>query len=291
MRNNSFAKLAGAAAIVLGAASIGSAAPIIAIDDGFEYADQAAYDAAWPAINAGANATLDSTRAASGSKSVLTPAATTLTTNNNRSRKVFGDIAAPNQNTTVTWSFDFYDSQTTAATTGAPNRNYANLQDTTAPGGTNQLISMGLNNNQTGANSGGQYYMARILGATTAAVDPDGGPNESVTGSGIYFKLNDYGVGLRSTGWHNLKVVISSDDGLSTDYAFYVDNQLAETVNNVGSAATSFRQFDNITIGSGFSNGGVDAGFDNMYLASVPEPTTLAALGAAGALLGRRRRA
>ena len=67
--------------------------------------------------------------------------------------------------------------------------------------------------------------MARVLGYTaTTDPDPDGGPAESVPGSS-FFKLNDFGVGLRSTGWHNLKVVITTNDGLATDYV--VDAELA----------------------------------------------------------------
>lgn len=43
---------------------------------------------------------------------------------------------------------------------------------------------MGFNNNQSGPNSGGQYYMARILGYTVpTTADPDGGPVESVGGA------------------------------------------------------------------------------------------------------------
>src|SRR4051794_41701466 len=93
---------------------------------------------------------------------------------------------------------------------------------------------MGLNNNQTGANSGGQFYMARILGYTVpTTADPDGGPNESVGGAGAFFKLNDFGVGLRSTGWHNLKAILSTDDGVGTDFQFFVDGVLAERVNDI----------------------------------------------------------
>ena len=75
-------------------------------------------------------------------------------------------------------------------------------------------------------------------------------PKSGTLGAGAYFKLNDFGVTARSTGWHNLKVVMSTDDGLSTDYEFYVDNVFAERVSNVGTAA-SIRSYDNITIGSG----------------------------------------
>ena len=259
----------------------------VVVDDGFEYASQAAFDAVWTPITT--SPTLDSSRFATGAKSVTVPGSATVATA--RARLTFGDIAAPSTSTTVTWSFDFYDSLSTAP----PARNYANLQDTTAPAGTNQLISMGLNNNQSTTNSGGNYYMARILGYTPLATDVDGGPGETGTlGAGAYFKLNDYGVGLRTTGFHNLKVIVNTDDGLSTDYAFYVDNVLAETVNNVGTAASSFRQFDNIALGSGLTDAGTEAGFDNMFLSTVttPEPTTLAAMGLVGAsLFARRRRA
>jgi hypothetical protein len=274
-----------AAAVTLVGSSIGSAA--VVVNDGFEYADQAAFETAWPAIGTVAplSTTLDSTRFASGAKSATVPG--TATTGQSRNRKTFADTASVNSATSIVWSFDFYDS----APTGAPQRNYSNLQDTTAPTGTNQLVAMGFNNNQSGANSGGQFYMARILGYTVpTTADPDGGATETGTlGSGAFFKLNDFGVGARSLGWHNLKVIMSTDDSLSTDYAFYVDNVLAERVSNVGTVA-SMRAFDNIALGSGLSNGSTDAGFDNMYLETVPEPTTLAALGASTLLLGRRRR-
>jgi hypothetical protein len=150
---------------------------------------------------------------------------------------------------------------------------------------------MGFNNNQAGTASGGQFYMARILGYTTTTVDPDGGPDETVVGASAFFKLNDFGVGARSLGWHNLKVEISTDDGLSTDFAFYVDGVLAERVSNIGTAA-SFRSYDNIALGSGLSNGSTEAFFDNMSLttAPIPEPGAFAfaALGV-GALLFMRK--
>src|SRR3972149_5944399 len=181
----------------------------------------------------------------------------------------------------LVWSFDFYD----VNPTNAPSRNYSNLQDTTAPGSTNQLVAMGFNNNQTGANSGGPFYMARLLGYTVSTTpDPDGGPTESGTlGAGAFFKLNDFGTaGARSLGWHNLKVIMGTNDGLSTDYAFYVDNVLAEMVSNIGTAA-SIRSYDNIALGSGLSNASTEVFFDNVRLEVVPEPATMAL---AGILLG-----
>jgi hypothetical protein len=265
------------------------------VNDNFDgYANQAAFEAAWPAIGTTApqSAVLSTAQSVSAPNSVQVPG--TATNNQYRNQQIFtetstfsssGNLGIGDQ---LIWSFDYYDS----TPAGSPQRNFSNLQDSTAPSSTNQLISMGLNNNQSAANSGGNYYMARILGydATTGA-DPNGGPAESVAGSGAYFKLNDFGVGLRSAGWHNLKAVMSTDDGLSTDYAFYVDNQLAELVSNVGTAA-SIRSYDNIRIGSGLSNGSTEVFFDNMRLeyVTVPEPAAVVLLGVAAAAFGCLRR-
>jgi MYXO-CTERM domain-containing protein len=261
------------------------------VSDNFDgYANQAAFEAVWPAIGTAAplSAELSTAQASSAPNSIRVPGNST-TNGNHRNRRTFADTALLTVGTPVTWSFDFYDS----APTSGPARNFSNLQDTTAPSGTNQLIAMGFNNNQTNAQSGGAFYMARILGYNPIAVaDPDGGPAESVGGAGAFFKLNDFGGSvLRSLGWHNLKVVISTDDGLSTDFEFYVDNVLSERVSNVGTAA-SIRQYDNITLGSALSNAGVEAFFDNVNLSQVPEPASAGMAGLVGLALAavRRRR-
>lgn len=283
--------LAFAAAAGLGTIASGA----IVIDDNFEYADQAAFEAAWTPIGTVApiSAELSTAQASSPIKSARVPG--TLTTGQNRNRETFAETSTLSSGGNLgigdqlIWSFDFYDS----APTASPARNYSNLQDSTAPGAANQLIAMGFNNNQSGANSGGQFYMARILGYTVpTTADPDGGPNESVGGAGAFFKLNDFGVGSRSLGWHNLKVVLSTDDGVSTDYEFFVDGLLAERVSNIGTAGT-LRSYDNIALGSGLSNASTEAFFDNMKLEyiPVPEPTTLGLIGFAGLIgLARRRR-
>jgi hypothetical protein len=276
---------------ILSLALVGSAPAGVILSDNFDgYANQAAFEAVWTPIGTVAplSATLTTDQSVSPANSIRVDG--TATSNQQRNRRSFTETGTPSTLTQITFSFDFYDSNGSAS----PYRQFSNLQDTTAPTATCQLIAMGLNNNQTSANSGGNYYMARILGYVVPTTpDPDGGPAESVGGSGAFFKLNDFGVGLSSTGWHNLKVVISTDDGLSTDFAFYVDGVLAELVSNVGSAST-LRSYDNIALGSGLSNAGNAAYFDNMFLSVevVPEPATWAvgAVGLGLLLLSRRAR-
>jgi hypothetical protein len=256
------------------------ASATVLLNDTFDtYANQAAFQAVWTPIGtvSPTSAALSSAQFLSSPNSVNVPG--TTANSQSRNRGTFAESGTIGIGDKLVFSFDFYDS----APTGAPARNYANLQDSTAPSGTNQLIAMGFNNNQTGANSGGQFYMARILGYTVpTTADPDGGPAESVGGSGAFFKLNDFGMGARSLGWHNLKVVLTTDDAASTDYSFYVDNQLAEKVSNVGTAA-SIRSYDNITLGSGLSNNSTAAYFDNVHLefipAAVPEASSFLAVG------------
>lgn len=277
-------------ATFLVAASLSVAHGAMIVNDNFDfYANQAAFEAVWVPIGTVAplSGALSTAQASSPTNAIQNPG--TATSNQSRNQLVFAETSTLSSSgnlgigDTITWSFDYYDS----APTASPQRNYANLQDSTAPSATNQLVAMGLNNNQTGANSGGQYYMARILGYTVpTTADPDGGPAESVGGSGAYFKLNDFGVGLRSLGWHNLKAVISTNDGLSTDYEFYVDNQLAERVSDIGSN-TTIRSYDNIRIGSGLSNSNTEVFFDNMKLeyVAVPEPSCALLIGLATCLI------
>jgi hypothetical protein len=248
------------------------------LSDGFDgYANQAAFEAAWTPVGtlAPLSGTLTTDQFVSPGNSVRIDG--TASNSQQRNRRTFAETGGVSALSQTTFSFDFYDSNSGAS----PYRQYATLQDTTAPTGTGQLIGLGLNNNQTSANSGGNYYMARILGYTVpTTADPDGGPAETVGGAGAYFKLNDFSVGLRTTGWHNLKVVISTDDGLSTDFAFYVDNVLAELVSNVSTAA-NIRSYDNVTMGSGVSNASNGAYYDNFHVEvlAVPEPSSAALIG------------
>jgi hypothetical protein len=263
----------------------------VIFSDNFDsYADQAAFQAAWPVVSPQPSGTLSTLQSVSAPNSVNIASASTTAPSqrNGRSFTETGIIVPGDQ---LIWSFDWYDDNPAAA----PYRNYANLQDGTGPSTspTGQLISLGLNNNQTAVNSGGQYYMARILGYTVpTTADPDGGPAESVGGAGAYFKLNDFTAPNRSLGWHNFKVIMTTDDGIDTDYAFYVDNVLTEKV-SPGGVAGSIRSYDVIRIGSGVSTTN-QAWYDNMnveFIANVPEPGSFALITIGAGMFLRRRRA
>lgn len=234
----------------------------VLLSDNFDgYADQAAFQTAWPVIT-GTGGTLSTTQAVSGAFSVNYP----LTAQ--RNGRSFTESGNPSASASITFSFNFYDSDVAAS----PYRMYGTILDGAASA-SGQLISLGLNNNLTSAAQGGNFYMARILGYTP--------PGQA---AGDFFKLNDNPLLLRTTGWHNLSVTITD-----TAFNFYVDGSLAETVANT----LTLRSYDSVRLGSGVSSTR-EAFFDNVSVTvnAVPEPTTgaLIALGLSGLLVLRRQR-
>lgn len=247
-----------------GFASISEAATLI--DDNFDsYTTQAAFEAAWPIV-AAPSGVLVSTQSVSSANSIYYGANTSNVQRNGHS---FAESGNPALNNIVKFSFDFFDSNAAAS----PYRQYANLQDGTAPSASGQLVSMGLNNNLLSTAEGGNFYMARILGYTPPGLT-----------SGAYFKLNNDPSLLRTTGWHNLGVEISD-----VDFKFYVDGFLAETVPQTG---LTLRSYDVVRLGSGLASTQA-AWFDNVSVVTlVPEPSSLALalLGGFGLFLARVRR-
>jgi hypothetical protein len=257
---------------VLGCLTIGVAAPRaeaqipLLLQDNFEsYTDQASFQVAWPVVSPQPSAVWSTNQAASPTHSIQSPAVTTAQGNTVAARnfRTFSPTN-PSAGNVLEYSFNFFDSN--GAT--AAYRQFANLQATAAPG-TGGLISMGLNNNISST-----FYMARVLGF-------DGG-----TGVSAYFQLNDAGAPARSTGFHNLLVDVSTNQ-----LDFFVDGIHAKTLTGF-TLPTS--PFDRVLLGSGLSNNGNEAYFDDVYvgpIAAVPEPSTLALTGLAGVgLLVRRLR-
>jgi hypothetical protein len=230
----------------------------ILVNDNFDsYADHTAFTNVWTPI--GTSGTL------SALQSVSAPNSVNMATTAQRNGRSFTESGLAAGLTAIRFSLDYYDSDSTAA----PYRQYANLQDGASPGGSGQLVSLGLNNNLLSAADGGNFFMARILGYN----------------SNNYFKLNDNPSLLRTTGWHNLAVIISD-----LDFKFYVDGQLAETVAQTG---LTLRSYDVVRIGSGLSSTR-EVFYDNVRVEviQVPEPTTAAllGLGLSGLIAARRMR-
>jgi hypothetical protein len=216
----------------------------VIFEDTFEYANQTAFDTAWPiAVTPGATLSTLKNNTAGGAKS-----ASVASGSSGNNRKSFTDLAIPST-TPIMWSYDFYDN----TGTGNPQKAYARLADTTTPAATNQYVSMGTYNNLLAADQGGNYYMAKILG---------GAGNGGSTSA--WFKLNDSGAPLRSAGWHNLKVVITglTSPSATEIYKFYVDNILSEQITVVGTQ----RQYDNVAIGNVGETAGILSYYDNMRL-------------------------
>ncbi len=242
------------------------------VNENFDgYADQAAFQAAWPVVGALPSGTLTPAQAVSAPNSIFNVGTTTAAAAM-RNQHTFTETGVASAFASITFSFDFFDGNAAAS----PYRSHANLQDSTGPTSYGQLIAMGLNNNQTSAANGGNFYMARILGYTST--------DTSAT-SGSFFKLNDVGAPVRSDGWHNLAVVISD-----LDFKFYVDGLLSKTVVQTG----TLRSYEHIRLGSGLSNAGVDSYFDNVRVevTPVPEPSIAAlfGIGLSGLIAFRRSR-
>ena len=117
----------------------------VLVNDNFDsYANQAAFEAVWTPIGTVVplSAELSTAQASSVANSIRVPG--TATNAQSRNRLTFAESGSLTTLGLISWSFDFYDS----APTGSPQRNYSNLQDSTAPTATGQLIAMGFNNNQ-----------------------------------------------------------------------------------------------------------------------------------------------
>jgi hypothetical protein len=245
----------------------------VLVNDNFDsYADQAAFLTAWPVVSPQPSGILVSTQSVSFANSVNN-VATALAADAQRNQRSFTESGLPSAISSITFSFDFYDSNAAAS----PYRQFSNLQDGTAPASFGQLVAMGLNNNQASTANGGNFYMARILGFT---------PSDTGGSSGSFFKLNEAGAPLRTTGWHNLAVTIND-----VDFRFFVDGILSETVAQTG--ALSLRSYDVVRLGSGLSNAGNEAFYDNVRVEviPVPEPSAMALglLGGVGLMFGLSR--
>jgi hypothetical protein len=277
------ARLGLALAITLSlTAPLAAQVPTVIVNDTFDtYADQAAFEAAWPRWEGGAgipagapstllpSGTLSTEQAKSPTQSIriqADPAAVppVFNASENSQRNQFTlpqTTGLPAADNVIKFSFDFYDVLTGGAN-GNPFRQSASMQMAAGTGNA-QTIAMGLHNNLIASQDGGNFYMARIVGFTPTFLPPTGAtPNPAPT-AGAFFKLNDVGAPARSQGWHNLAVTI--DD---LNFKFYVDGVLSKTIANTFTP----REYDALRIGSGFSSANSIAYYDNVTVELNPAP-------------------
>jgi hypothetical protein len=248
--------------LVLASGLSSAQAAVIFCDDFEGYADQAAMNAVWvPSVGPGASLSTD--QSVSPTHSAFIPGNTTAY----RSTRGFGNVGPATDANPLVWSFQYYDANAGVAIA----RNYMQLWDNSA--GLEQLVSLGVYNAVPGESVANHhtYYAARVA---------------FQTGAPGWILLKDPGVATRSIGWHELKAVF----GTST-VDFYVDGTLGASakIYSDGSPAITF---DTMQLGSGLSSAGGAAYYDDVCLAIIPEPATmaLAGLGLMGLVLTARRR-
>jgi hypothetical protein len=250
----------GFAAVLAGAN--GASASLIEDFDG--YADQAAFQAAWPSWFAdGTSMTLKQNLGLTGIQSVGGVATANSRYRNYRNLDSFSAYAGTDAKP-VEFELSVYDADPTK--TGA--RNFCELRAYDASGGNEGMPSV-----SGGAGYGLQAIIALGLYNTPAAGTYDfrvyGGGANAWYSTGV----------ARKAGWHKMTALIGS-----TAVNVYVDDVLTNTV----TLKTPIPAFDGVVLGSGLTSAGYDAAFDNLSVASVPEPVTVLLL-AAGGLFTRRR--
>lgn len=270
MNRKSFIGLGLVLAVACGTAS---AAPLF---DNFDsYADQAAFQAAWPSwIADGTSMNLVQGFGYSDSQCFSGVASANYKYRNARSLDsdllgAVGTDASP-----IVWSFMLYDSDITQSTSGtAPARNFNEIRSYTnnttltntgmpaTSAGTgfalNGLIAMGI---YQSASPGTQYAYRCYWGGVS----------------------NWFATGVaRTEGWHEMKAVIGS-----TTVKIYVDGVLAPN-GTQNLTTTPTKAFSGVVLGSGLTSNSYDVAFDDMSV--TPEPATLLMLAAGGLFLRRRR--
>ncbi len=247
--------------VVASFVSVASAVP--ALNETFDYADNAGLQAAWNGSSSNPTYTLDPAFGnGAGSYHMPSP---TANFQGRLAKNLGGDFNGTDAEPLV-FSLDMYLCPLGAGSLWNGARHFVELRgysgDAYGSGSLQNILALGLNNASSDAFSN-QWFQGRVwLGSEWVSLDE----NPLTPG--------------RSAAWHNLKAVIKS-----STVDFYVDGVLAET-----EARANSYGFDTVVLGSDLTANGQQVWVDNVRVEVVPEPATLALLGLGGLALLRRRR-
>lgn len=164
-------------------------------------------------------------------------------------------------------------------------------------------------NNDTQVTDNGQttsaddfgYYAAIGSGnqtpATTSLLFRENGGTDPITAATDRVNLpvtSATGTGLNDNNVHTALLTLTRASASSVDVSLSIDGGPAYTATDTGTAPGTIRTtFDLVAIGTGFGATGLQYAVDDVTVTGVPEPTAvgLAAIGLAGGLLRRRKRA
>jgi hypothetical protein len=256
--------LAVGAALGLVASAVG--APMVILNEPFDYASHAALAAVWTASSDNPDYQLD---LAFGnplpSYAMPSPSANFQ---GRLARNLGGDFNGTDAEPLV-MSYDLYlaDAGETALWDGA--RHYLDLGgwsgDVWGSGSLENLLEVGVRNaDDEGSDNAtlNMFYQGRV------------------TFGSNWNTLNDEaGAPGRAVGWHNLKTMVTT-----SEVRFFVDGVLAEV-----EARPNGFGFDSVRLGSDLTANGWDAWADNLVVEIVPEPASLSLLLLGGLALLRRR--
>jgi hypothetical protein len=257
-----------------------SGASAALVDNFDSYADQAAFQAAWPSwATNGTSMNLIQGFGQSDSQCVAGVASANNQVWNVRNLDSF-TAYKPDTNTVV-FELSLYDTDTTLPASPNPGRNFIHMRAYGDANGQGMPVAY----NDPAPSKGLQGLVAMGL-YESASAQVDGGAG----GRGYYaFRLYYGGLNSwwateaqRSVGWHTMKMVMDA-----TSAKVYVDGVLDSTVAWTDTA--KLYAFDGVVIGSGLTSAGYDVAFDDVSV--TPEPATMLLLAAGGLFLRRRRMA